>query len=315
MAEHVRGDPGVPAVTPTVGRWDRGEITGFRLSWGAVFAGLVTAIALQVVLTVLGLAIGLGAWDPSEGFGGIGTGVWVWALVSALASLFAGGVVTGRLAGILTPGDGALHGLLMWGLSLLVGLWLVGSGAGFVLGTAFDVIGSTVASAAGATVSGVAEIGVRAASGTSSEDVQSEIESILRATGVPALQPERLEQAAGATVDTALQARNNREAAREIGNMISQRAGQVDRQAIVNVIAARTQLSRSEADQAASRIEQLAMTARSQAGSAADTLGQRVTEAADDATDFASTAAWWFLLWLLVSAAGAGGGAMMQAKR
>lgn len=315
MAEHVTGEPGVPRVTPGTGLRDRAEITGFRLSWGAIFAGLVTAIVLQVVLSVLGLAIGLSAWEPTEGLGGIGTGVWVWTLVSALASLFAGGVVTGRLAGILTSGDGALHGLLMWGLSLLVGLWLVGSGAGFVLGTAFDVVGSTVASAAGATVSGVADIGASAASGTSSGDVQSEIESILRATGVPALQPERLEQAADAAVDTALEARNNREAAREIGSMISERADQVDRQAIVNVLAARTQLSRSEADQAAGRIEQLAMTVRSQASSAVDTLGQQVTEVADDATDFASTAAWWFLLWLLISAAGAGAGAMMQAKR
>lgn len=314
MAEHVTGEPGIPRATTVPGVRARGELTGFRLSWGAIFAGLVTAIVLQVVLTVLGLAIGLSAWDPSEGVGGIGTGVWVWALLSALVSLFAGGVVTGRLAGILTRGDGALHGLLMWGLSLIVGLWLVGSGAGFVLGTAFDVIGSTVAATAGAAVSGVADIGASAASRAGSEDVQSEIESILRETGVPALQPQRLEQAAGAAVDTALQADDNREAAHEIGRMIAERAEQVDRQAIVNVLAARTQLSRSEADQAATRIEQLAMTARSEAGSAADTLGQRVGEAADDATDFASTAAWWFLLWLLVSAAGAGVGAMIQAK-
>jgi hypothetical protein len=39
-----------------------------RISWGAVFAGLVIATALQVVLTVLGAAIGLTALDgPDSG--------------------------------------------------------------------------------------------------------------------------------------------------------------------------------------------------------------------------------------------------------
>lgn len=313
MAEHVTGEPGVPGVRPT-GLRPRGEVTGFRLSWGAVFAGLITAIVLQIVLTVLGLAIGFSAWDPGEGLGAVGTGAWIWAILSALASLFVGGIVTGRLAGILTRPDGALHGLLMWGLSLIVGLWLVGSGAGFVLGTAFDVIGSTVASAAGATVSGVVDIGASAAGRADAQGVQSEIESILRETGVPALQPERLEQAAGAAVDTALQAENNREAAREIGRMIAERAEEVDRQAIVNVLSARTELSRSQADQAARRIEQLATSAASEARSGMDTLGAQATQVADEATDFAATAAWWFLVWLLVSAGGAAAGAMIQAK-
>lgn len=314
MAEHVTGDPGTPRVPATVGPRQRGEITGFRLSWGAIFAGLITAIVLQIVLTVLGLAIGFSAWDPGEGLGDIGTGAWIWAILSALASLFVGGIVTGRLAGILTRGDGVLHGLLMWGLSLLVGLWLVGSGAGMVLGTAFDVIGSTLASAADATASGVVEIGASAAGGADAEGLQSEIESILRETGVPELQPERLEQAAGAAVDTALRAQNNREAAREIGSMIAERAQQLDRQAIVNVLAARTELSRADADRAAERIEQLAVSAGSQAQRVIDTAGARVSDAADEATDFAATAAWWFLFWMLVSAAGAGVGAMLQAR-
>jgi hypothetical protein len=39
-----------------------------RVSWGAVFAGLVIATALQVVLTVLGAAVGLTALDgPDSG--------------------------------------------------------------------------------------------------------------------------------------------------------------------------------------------------------------------------------------------------------
>src|SRR3954467_6211179 len=44
-----------------------GDLTS-RVSWGAVFAGLVVATALQIVFTVLGAAIGLTALDgPDSG--------------------------------------------------------------------------------------------------------------------------------------------------------------------------------------------------------------------------------------------------------
>lgn len=38
------------------------ERTGFRLSWGAIFAGLFVAIGLHLVLALLGVAIGFTAW-------------------------------------------------------------------------------------------------------------------------------------------------------------------------------------------------------------------------------------------------------------
>jgi len=102
---------------------------GFRLSWGAVFAGLVVAIALQLTLTLLGAAIGFSAWQPGESTGALGVGAAIWAIVSVLLSLFIGGRTTGRLAGILTRTDGILHGILLWALSTIVAVWLLASGA------------------------------------------------------------------------------------------------------------------------------------------------------------------------------------------
>ena len=37
-----------------------------RISWGAIFAGLVCAVALQALLTLLGVAWGFAAIDPTE---------------------------------------------------------------------------------------------------------------------------------------------------------------------------------------------------------------------------------------------------------
>ena len=66
--------------------------TAFRLSWGAVFAGLVVATVLQIVLTLLGTAVGLAAWDPGESARGLGLGAGIWAIFSILISLFMGGL-------------------------------------------------------------------------------------------------------------------------------------------------------------------------------------------------------------------------------
>lgn len=129
------------------------ERPAFRLSWGAVFAGLVVALALQAVLMLLGTAIGLTAMDDGAGRGlGIGAGIWL--ILSVLVSLYVGGLVTGRLAGVLTRGDGALHGILMWGLSTILALYLVASGVSSLLGGAVHLASSGAAATAGTVAQG-----------------------------------------------------------------------------------------------------------------------------------------------------------------
>ena len=38
-----------------------------RISWSAIFAGVVVAVAIQLVLSMLGVGIGLGLVDPGTG--------------------------------------------------------------------------------------------------------------------------------------------------------------------------------------------------------------------------------------------------------
>ena len=61
-----------------------------RISWGAVFAGVVMVLAVQI-LRLLGLGIGLGTVDlaqngatPSAGSFGIGAGAWWGGAISSL---------------------------------------------------------------------------------------------------------------------------------------------------------------------------------------------------------------------------------------
>ena len=121
------------------------ERTGFRMSWGAIIAGLVVATVLQVVLGLLGLGIGLAWWDAGDPVQTLGIGAGVWAAMSMLIALFIGGATTGRLAGILTTGDGALHGVVVWGLSVIVTVFMVTSGVGVVMGGTMNLAQSPLA--------------------------------------------------------------------------------------------------------------------------------------------------------------------------
>lgn len=86
-----------------------------RISWCAVFAGVLVAIVTQMLLTLLGIGIGLGTIDPVQErnpAAGLGIGSAIWYIISSLLSLFLGGWVAGRLASAPRLFDGVVHGVL-----------------------------------------------------------------------------------------------------------------------------------------------------------------------------------------------------------
>ncbi|MDB6154633.1 MAG: hypothetical protein JWL90_3086 [Chthoniobacteraceae bacterium] len=102
-----------------------------RVSWGAIFAGALTALSCLLVLSLLGLGIGLSTLDPVGGStpsgDAIGIGAVIWWVVSSLISLFIGGYVAGRMAGNF---NGYLHGLVTWSVVSLLTVVLLSSAAG-----------------------------------------------------------------------------------------------------------------------------------------------------------------------------------------
>lgn len=108
------------------------------VSWGAIWGGLLTAIAVFLLLSVLGLAVGLTVVQrpvatPEE----INRGAAVWSAVAALLAFLIGGFVAGRGGGIVGKAAGGLNGFLVWALSLLV--VIVGTALG--VGQLFGVLG------------------------------------------------------------------------------------------------------------------------------------------------------------------------------
>lgn len=119
-----------------------------RISWGAIIAGALLALAIQFMLGLLGLGIGLatidsnraGSFDPNT-FASAG-GLWTIAVV--LIGLFVGAYAAGRLAGSPSRTDAILHGIVTWATSTLLVVFLLTSGASAVLGAAFGAIGSSI---------------------------------------------------------------------------------------------------------------------------------------------------------------------------
>lgn len=111
-----------------------------RTSWGAVIAGTVVAIGLQMILTVIGIAIGATTRDfmnqpTTEVRDTVPMMAAIWWLVSGTISILVGACIVGRFAGMVRGSDVLLHGLTMWGMTALFGFMVVTSGAGMLYGS------------------------------------------------------------------------------------------------------------------------------------------------------------------------------------
>jgi len=128
-----------------------------KVSWVAVFAGFVVTACCQLLLSLLGMGIGLTTIDPiseQNPLSGIGAGTAIWWSASMLISLFVGGWSAAKLAGIPKKSEGFLHGFLTWGILTLASAFFVTSAAGVALGG----IGGIISGALGKNVN-VANMG------------------------------------------------------------------------------------------------------------------------------------------------------------
>jgi len=115
---------------------------GMRVSWGGVFGGVLVAIGFLLLMTALGVAVGISAAQPGETDAGtLGTGAGIWAAVSLLLALFIGGWVATRIGAIFDGTTGFFEGALVWIVSILLMLYFAGSGISMLAGGAFRLVG------------------------------------------------------------------------------------------------------------------------------------------------------------------------------
>jgi hypothetical protein len=119
-----------------------------RVSWAAVFAGVVITLVVQALLTLLGIGIGAATIDPwrqSQTGSGLGIGAAIWFLVSTLIAVYVGAMVAGRMSGATRRFSRTLHGLLTWGASAIIGVLCLTTSAGTLLGGAGALMGGASA--------------------------------------------------------------------------------------------------------------------------------------------------------------------------
>jgi len=151
-----------------------------RVSWGAILAGVVAALVVQLLLNILGIGIGASsitaantADNPSASGFSLTAGIW-WTLSGIIASFF-GGVVAGRLCGTSDDNTAHWHGFVSWCAATLVIFYLLTSAVGGIIGGTLNVLGSTIGSAgkgAASAVSGFAQT-------TNGDALQSQVQRLV----------------------------------------------------------------------------------------------------------------------------------------
>ncbi|RKI44747.1 hypothetical protein D7Y27_12540 [Corallococcus sp. AB004] len=235
--------------------------SAYKLSWGAIFGGTFVALGVWILLYTLGLALGLSSVNPADAGSAKSAGIFtgIWSVLVPLVALFVGGVVAARSAGIVDKAGGAMHGAVLWGLTTLMGVLVLGMVLSSVLGAVFNV-GKAAVGAGGTAAVGAVTGGGEAAKavGLDANDALAPVNQRLRQEGKPAITPKQLEAATKDIVTEGM------------------RQGRVDRELLVSNIAQNTKLSRQDAEDVANRVEQQIDQAKGKAGQ----VGQQVEQGA-----------------------------------
>lgn len=127
-----------------------------RVSWGAILAGAVIAMAIMFLLTLLGVAVGAAAIDPgldANPIAGVPISSGIFLIVAQLLSLGVGGYVAARLAGIPLKPASMLHGAAVWAIATFGLLYMATSTVGNIAGGAASMVTSAGKGLASATAS------------------------------------------------------------------------------------------------------------------------------------------------------------------
>jgi hypothetical protein len=224
-----------------------------RISWGAILAGAVVALAIGLMLNTLGAAVGAAMADttvqhlPDASSFGIGAALWL--LISNLIGLGVGGYVAARLSGTADGTNSVLHGLALWAATLLVSALLLGNLIAGVASSAISGASNVIGGLAHGAGSIVSTVGHQVADHTSANGLSSGAQSLISQMGGDLAAPTKASDMSSA----------QRRA--EITKLIRKRIvdgklSQQDRGRLDDLVAAELGVSRDQAKQKIAQVEQ-----------------------------------------------------------
>lgn len=298
----------------------RRSIFKSKVSWGAIFAGALVAIAVQLVLSVLGLAIGASAINPATGeFEGLGIGAALWWVVTALISLFSGAWVASRMASISNSFEGMMHGIIVWCVATFIGFLMITTTLGQIMSGAFGVVGQTIAVAGEAAPEAAQALQQQGQEEQQEDQALEGIMSEMRQLMADNNQNQNQQQQESGPRAQQQQQQQQSQQGQEMERAINQllREGDISsqqRQEVVSMLQENTEMDRQDAQQTVDNWISTYQEATGNGGGIdTEEVQEQAAEVGDDVADALATAAFWSFIALVLGAIVAGVGGSMAA--
>ncbi|MEX0928317.1 MAG: hypothetical protein WD266_07880 [Balneolales bacterium] len=298
-----------------------------KVSWGAILAGALVAIVVQIVLSMLGIAIGASAINPTESggaFSGLGIGAALWWVVTALISLFTGAWVAGRMASITNSFEGMMHGIIVWCVATFIGLMMITTTVGQIMSGAFGVVGQAISvagEAAPQAAQALQQDGTQARQQEEDalEGIMAEMRQLIQESDQQQTQAQQQQQNSGPFARQQQQQQQQQQAgSQELEEAVSRLLQEGDvtpqqRQQVVNMLVENTRMNEQRAEQTVENWISTYQEASSGNGINTGQIREQAEEVGDDVADALATAAFWSFIALVLGAIVAGVGGSMAA--
>ncbi len=266
------------------------------VSWGAVFVGILLALAFSLVMNVLGTAVGGAALTPmyEHKLQVFGVGAGLWLVVTTVASTSVGAYFAGACA----PARGCMHGVLAWAGSMLVTIYVLSMAITGASSTAFDVMGKGLSLAG----QGLSDAAPHIAKGVGKSGADLDLSSLRK----------RFESILEKNQDTRLDANKIKNQGAELVKWVESVAQEAkpalskdDKDKLAQLIASNTNRSRAEAQKMADEADQLYKQAFAKYEEVRKNAEGRMREVAKSAAAGVTQAAWWMFAMLALGAVAA----------
>jgi hypothetical protein len=266
------------------------------VSWGAIIAGAVTALAIHVLFMMLGAGLGLAVYSPltdDNPVAGLSIGAVIVHSVCAIIALCLGGMVAGRFTPVRSRSTGWLHGFNVWCAATVGGVIMVAIGASWMVAGASKMVGGGL-SAVGQPAAEMAS----EAMNRSGETITSYVEEAVG--NLPEDRP------------VSERVRATREVGMALGRLFNpaqEGDTTANREAAVNSLVQHTEMSRAEAERTITEWRTSFDRMQADLSDAKEAAAQKTREAADSTADaLAKFSLWAFVGFLIGALAAAWGG-------
>lgn len=266
------------------------------VSWGAVFVGMLLALAFSVVMNVLGTAIGGTALMPmyERNLQAFGVGAGLWLVVTSIIATSVGAY----FAGVCAPARGCMHGILTWAGALLVSVYLLSavitgasSAALGVVGKSFSLAGQGMAGASSYIAKGAEKSGID----LDVSKLRKQVESTLQKSQGTRLDADKIKNQGAKLVDWV------ERVAQEGKPTLSNR----DKDELTKMITSNTNRSRDEAKKIVDEIDRTYQQAVEKYQDVRQGAQKQMRKVATSAAVGVAQAAWWTFAMLVLGAVAA----------